>query len=102
MQGLRFLRNKFYFSQRFKHALPIIDKKIGREICKACAFCMKNFSFYSVLNTLYQSLIENSRVKDARSLLFMQRISLFKVFLKSSLSKFSHLKDARSSLYARI
>ena len=45
MQGLCFLRKKFYFSQRFKHALPIIDKKFVREICKVCAFWLKIFQF---------------------------------------------------------
>ena len=67
MQGLRFLRKEFYFLQRFKHALPIIDYKFARERCKVLAFCAKSFSFYSVFNTLYQSSIKNSRVKDARS-----------------------------------
>ena len=49
MQGLRFLREDFYFLQRFKHALPIIDYKFARERCKV-------FAFYAYLNTLLWNL----------------------------------------------
>ena len=73
MQGLCVLRERFFILQRFEHALPIINWKFECERCKVFAFYAKNFTSYSVLNTLFQSF-----------------------------SKFSHLKDARSSLYALI
>ena len=73
MQGLCVLCEKIFILQRFKHALPIINWKFAGEKCKVSACYAKNFTFYSVLNTLFRSL-----------------------------SKFSHLKDARSSLYALI
>ena len=80
MQGLRFLREEFYFLQGFKHALPIIDKKIARQRCKVYVFYAKNLRYYSVLNTLYQSLIKSLRVKDARSSLLTQIILICTAF----------------------
>ena len=49
-----------------------MDLKFTRERCKVFAFCVKNFTFYSVLNTLYQSLNKKIRRLDARSSFFMQ------------------------------
>ena len=69
MQGLCFLREEFYFLQRFKHALPIIDKRFWRVRFKVFAFYGKNFTSYSVLNPLFRSLGRFSHLKDATSLL---------------------------------
>ena len=70
MQGLRFLREEFYFLQRFKHALPIFDKRFARVWFKLFAFYGKNFTSYSVLNPIFRSLGKFSHLKDARSLPF--------------------------------
>ena len=65
MQGLRFLREEFYFLQRFKHAIPIIDWKFACERCMFFACYAKNFTFHcSVLNTIYRSFSEFSYLKD--------------------------------------
>ena len=53
MQSLSYLHKEFYFFQRFKHALR---------------------------KSLHQSLIKNSRVKDARSSLFMWRFYILQRF----------------------
>ena len=74
MQSLRFLREEFYFLQGFKHALPIIDKKFARQRCEVYAFDANNFTLYSFFNTLFQSLIKNLHLKDARSSFFTRII----------------------------
>ena len=98
MQGLRFLCEEFYFLQRFKHALPIIDYKFAREKCKVLAFCAKSFSFYRVLNTLYQSLIKNLCGR-CKVFAFYTKNRTFYIVLNTpylSSIKNSRVKDARS------
>ena len=58
----------------------IIDKKYACETCKVFAFYARNFTFHSVLNTLYQSLIKNLCVKYARSVHFAWKIFHFTAF----------------------
>ena len=95
----RILLFKTFLTRSTNNLLKICDCK-----CKVFTFYTKNFTFYSVLNTLYQSLIKNLRVKDARPSLFTQRILHFTSFLSTlyqSLIKNLRVKDVRVSLYTR-
>ena len=49
MQGLRVLREEFYFLQCSKHTLLIVELILALEICNV-------FAFYSYLNTLLWNL----------------------------------------------
>ena len=82
-----------------------MDLKFARERCKVIfAFYANNFIFYSVLNTLYQSLIKKFvRVRWEVFAFYAKNFTFYSVLntLYQSLIENLRVKDACSSLVTR-
>ena len=106
MQGLRFLREEFYFLQHFKRALPIIDKKIRAWKMQGLRFlCEVFFTFYCVLNQSTNHWLKlcawkMQRFRFLREEFYYLQCSKHAPPIISSI--FLQMKDASSSLFMRI